>query len=187
MAARTSIASETTFKLDLSARGYQVLFWRGAVNRCPGCGHSQWYIGRVTAECGICGTALPINEATQAGLNPCGRRAVALHLIGPGQAIDPGSLKTGTKTAAKSGKRAGEKERRRDERVETTGRTIALHIDGSPHAFAITDLSTGGAKGVAIPGIAEATKLVVELEDGTMLPAELKWSDGKFAGLAFLK
>ena len=179
MAARNSIAEDTTFQLDLSARGYQVLFWRGAVNRCPGCGHSQWYIGRVTAECGICGTALPINEATQAGLVPSGRRAIALHVINPEHVIDPGR--------AKAGKKAGKQERRQSERVDTEGRTIALHIDGSSHAFAIKDLSSGGVQGVALPGIAEASKLIVELEDGTMLPAELKWSDGTFAGLAFVK
>ena len=181
MAAKRSSASEMTFQLDLSARGYQVLFWRGAVNRCPGCGHSQWYIGRVTAECGICGTALAINEATQAGLVPSGRRAVALHVINSGHAIDSGRVIDAGMAET------GKKERRRDQRIDTEGRTIALHIDGSPHAFAITDLSTSGAKVVAIPGIAEATKLVVELEDGTMLPAELKWSNGKFSGLAFVK
>jgi hypothetical protein len=181
LAARTSIASDTTFQLDLSARGYQVLFWRGAVNRCPGCGHSQWYIGRVTAECGICGTALPINEATQAGLSPSGRRAIALHVVDSGHVADPGL------ESAASDPRAGQKERRRHPRVETEGRTIALHIDGSSHAFAIKDLSAGGVQGVAIPGISGAGRLIVELEDGTMLPAELKWSDGEFAGLAFVK
>ena len=185
MAARRSIASDTTFQLDLSARGYQVLFWRGAVNRCPGCGHSQWYIGRVTAECGICGTALPINEATQAGLVPSGRRAVALHVIDTGHVINPGHvIDAGT---AKTGTKAGKSERRLDQRIDTEGKIIVLHIDGSSHAFAISDLSTGGVKGVALPGIAEASKLIVELEDGTMLPAELKWSDGAYAGLAFVK
>lgn len=28
-------------------------------NTCPGCGRSHWHVGRVTAECGFCGTALP--------------------------------------------------------------------------------------------------------------------------------
>jgi len=30
-------------------------------DRCPGCTHRQWYIGRVTAECAICGTALVLD------------------------------------------------------------------------------------------------------------------------------
>lgn len=36
-------------------------------NHCPGCGRSQWIIGRSTAECAFCATALPLAErATQA-------------------------------------------------------------------------------------------------------------------------
>ena len=27
---------------------------------CPGCGQAQWLIGRATAECALCGTALPL-------------------------------------------------------------------------------------------------------------------------------
>jgi hypothetical protein len=29
-------------------------------NRCPGCGRSQWLVGRLLAECAFCSTALPI-------------------------------------------------------------------------------------------------------------------------------
>ena len=29
-------------------------------NDCPACGHSQWHIGRSTAECAFCETALPL-------------------------------------------------------------------------------------------------------------------------------
>ena len=168
MKASAAPAPKKTFQLDLSARGYQVLFWRGEVNRCPGCGQSQWYVGRVSAECGICGTALPMNEANQAGFDPIGRKAIALHVI------------EGGKRSAKG------KERRREERVATEGRIIALHIDGSPHPFAIQNISPGGLMGDALPGITNATSLVVELEDGTLIPAEVRWSNEKSAGLAFL-
>lgn len=34
----------------------------GEVNRCPGCNRSNWYIGRMSAECAFCGTALPHNR-----------------------------------------------------------------------------------------------------------------------------
>ena len=27
---------------------------------CPGCGKSNWLVGRTTAECGYCATALPL-------------------------------------------------------------------------------------------------------------------------------
>jgi hypothetical protein len=155
------------FALDLSARGYQVLFWEDGVNHCPGCGHSQWFVGRITAECGHCGTALPLARASQAGLNPGGRKAVALHVVGE-SASEPAP------------------DRREGERVAAAGRVIGLHIDGSPRAFALENISANGVKGAALPGIDEASELVVELEDGTLIPAELKWCDGTFAGLAFV-
>jgi hypothetical protein len=49
------------------ARGYHVLYRENAVNHCPGCGRTHWYIGRVSAECGFCGTALALAEATARG------------------------------------------------------------------------------------------------------------------------
>ena len=41
-------------------RGYQPLYHCDIVNRCPGCGRSHWYIGRFSAECACCETALPL-------------------------------------------------------------------------------------------------------------------------------
>jgi hypothetical protein len=34
------------------------------VNHCPGCGRTQWLIGRMSAECAFCSTALPLAEAS---------------------------------------------------------------------------------------------------------------------------
>lgn len=31
---------------------------------CPGCRGANWYIGRASAECGNCGTMLPLEAAT---------------------------------------------------------------------------------------------------------------------------
>jgi hypothetical protein len=31
-------------------------------NHCPGCGRSQWLIGRSTAECAFCSTAVLLTE-----------------------------------------------------------------------------------------------------------------------------
>lgn len=45
---------------NLVHRGYQVVYHPGETNRCPGCGHCNWLIGRVTAQCGFCGTALAL-------------------------------------------------------------------------------------------------------------------------------
>ncbi len=43
-------------------RGYHVMYRAGGQNICPGCGGSSWHVGRVTAECGHCLTALPIQQ-----------------------------------------------------------------------------------------------------------------------------
>ena len=102
-----------------------------------------------------------------AGFDPIGRRAVALHVV------DAPAVQ-------------GRRDKRREERVAAKGRTLVLHVDGSPRAFTIKNISAGGVMGAAIPGIAEARTLSVELEDGTMLPAELRWSDDANAGLAFV-
>ncbi|MCP6134189.1 hypothetical protein NL393_33955, partial [Klebsiella pneumoniae] len=32
---------------------------------CPTCGASQWFVGRVIAECACCGDTLPINAAVR--------------------------------------------------------------------------------------------------------------------------
>lgn len=44
-------------------RGYHAVYHENALNRCPGCGRSHWLIGRMLAECGFCGTALPLSES----------------------------------------------------------------------------------------------------------------------------
>lgn len=46
----------------LSHHGYLPVYHEGEVNRCPGCWRSQWLIGRSTAECAFCGTALPLEN-----------------------------------------------------------------------------------------------------------------------------
>ena len=51
-----------------AVRGYSVLYRENEVNHCPGCGRTHWYIGRLSAECGFCSTAIPLAEARlQAG------------------------------------------------------------------------------------------------------------------------
>lgn len=41
-----------------NARGYHAAYREDAVNHCPGCGRTHWIIGRVSAECAFCSTAL---------------------------------------------------------------------------------------------------------------------------------
>ena len=56
-----------TYPHDPSRRGYHVVYRDHEVNHCPGCGRSHWYVGRLSAECGFCGTALPRVEALSTG------------------------------------------------------------------------------------------------------------------------
>jgi len=167
MGSYEAIKPERSYPLDLSARGYVVLFRPDQTNNCPGCGHSQWFIGRMSAECGICGTALPFSEAQQSPVR-AGKKAVALHLVNEGK--EPDILPN----------------RRDGDRVSGENRVLGLHVDGSPHPFKLENISSGGMMGAMVPGIGQARSLVIELEDGTMLPATLKWSNGQCAGLAFI-
>lgn len=42
-------------------RGYAILYRDGM--DCPGCGHGAFHVGRQSAECGRCGTALGLAPA----------------------------------------------------------------------------------------------------------------------------
>ncbi len=48
---------------DPSGRGYHAVYHEHQVNPCPGCGRTHWIIGRISAECAFCTTALPLAEA----------------------------------------------------------------------------------------------------------------------------
>lgn len=53
--------------------------YRGAGTECPGCGRSHWHVGRITAQCAFCATAIPLPEPTTSGVGivRVSRRAVA--------------------------------------------------------------------------------------------------------------
>jgi hypothetical protein len=48
-------------------RGYHAVYRENEVNHCPGCGRTHWHIGRMSAECAFCSTALPLQEAYRQG------------------------------------------------------------------------------------------------------------------------
>ncbi|WNO54572.1 hypothetical protein [Stakelama saccharophila] len=48
--------------------GYRVSYRMNEVNHCPGCGNTQWEVGRMTAECSFCHAAVPINEGGMTGV-----------------------------------------------------------------------------------------------------------------------
>lgn len=47
-----------------SERGYHAVYREGETNHCPGCGRTHWHIGRLSAECAFCTTALPLEVAS---------------------------------------------------------------------------------------------------------------------------
>lgn len=59
-------------------RGYSPIYRENKVNHCPGCGRTQWYVGRVSAECCFCATALPLsdNSVRMNGRHTCDNRPV---------------------------------------------------------------------------------------------------------------
>jgi hypothetical protein len=146
-------------KLDPTARGHHVVYRANEVNRCPGCGHAQWLLGRVTAECGLCGTAVPLAEAQWSG-----------GAYSPPLAFE---------------EEADGAERRRHERIETGDRRLQLLIDGSPQSFALRDISAGGVKGDGAAGLTPGDSVQVRFEGGILVPAVVRWVEGELMGLAF--
>lgn len=57
-----------SFPHDPAKRGFLVLYHPGETNRCPGCGRSHWFVGRLSAECGFCGTALALADGGMSGV-----------------------------------------------------------------------------------------------------------------------
>ncbi|WP_081643347.1 hypothetical protein [Sphingobium bisphenolivorans] len=49
---------------------YIPLYRDDEANHCAGCGRQQWIIGRMTAECGFCGTALPLEKFSTWSTSP---------------------------------------------------------------------------------------------------------------------
>lgn len=45
-------------------RGY-VPIYNGCSTICPGCHRSNWIVGRISAECAVCTTALPLGQSTR--------------------------------------------------------------------------------------------------------------------------
>jgi hypothetical protein len=65
---RNQTMSRSVRAFDPARRGLLMLYHAGEVNRCPGCGRTHWYVGRLSAECGFCGTALALAETGMTGV-----------------------------------------------------------------------------------------------------------------------
>jgi hypothetical protein len=146
-----------SFAAALAQRGHHIVYRANASNHCPGCGHSNWFIGRVSAECGFCGTAVPLAEARHDDAATPSRRV-----------------------AVKSA------DQRRHPRMPGKGRKLQLLIDGSPTQFAVQNLSEGGAMGTNVGNLAPGARVNVRFEGGILVPAEVKWAEDGMIGLAFV-
>ena len=61
---RLSVQTERiAFAYDPAVRGYHAVYRQNETNHCLACGRSHWLVGRVSAECGFCGAALPFASA----------------------------------------------------------------------------------------------------------------------------
>ena len=148
------------FAAGLTQRGHHIVYRANESNHCPGCGRSHWYIGRVSAECGFCGTAVPLAEA---------RHDEGLGGTGPARA-----------------RPAGTPNQRRFPRMPAKGRKLKLLVDGSPTNFAIHNISEGGVMGDHVGDLEPGAHVYVRFEGGILVPAVVKWTEDGLIGLAFI-
>ncbi len=149
--------ASASFAATLARRGHHIVYRANASNHCPGCGRSHWYIGRVSAECGFCGTAIPLAEA---------RRDEA-----PSSVPRPAATQSANQ--------------REHPRMPAKGRKLQLLIDGSPTSFALHNISEGGAMGDHAADLMPGAQVEVRFEGGILVPAVVKWTEDGLVGLAF--
>jgi hypothetical protein len=56
--------------LKMRSRAIVPLYYADTVNHCPACGHTHWHIGRSTAECAFCATAMPLAMSAAQPMEP---------------------------------------------------------------------------------------------------------------------
>lgn len=54
-------------------RAFVILYRPAEVNHCPGCGGTHWWVGRASAECHRCQTALPLMSPLTPGITTEGK------------------------------------------------------------------------------------------------------------------
>src|SRR4051812_30783169 len=111
--------ASASFAAGPAKRGHPNFFRAKFPKQLSRGGRSQWYIGRVSAECGFCATAVPLAEAQW-------------------QEASPRAFATASRNVAPSA------DQRRFERTPANGRKLQLLIDGSPTSFALHNISDGG-------------------------------------------
>ena len=148
-----------SFAASLASRGHHIVYRANESNHCPGCGRCNWYIGRISAECGFCGTAVPLAETSVVDATPASSRAR---------------------------KSASSADQRRFARTPVKARKLQLLIDGSPASFALQNISEGGALGESPANFTPGAKVHVRFDGGVLVPAVVKWAEDGLVGLAFI-
>jgi hypothetical protein len=115
----------------------------------------------VSAECGFCGTAVPLAETSIVEATPRQAANAERHV-------------------------SHSAEQRRFPRTPTKGRKLKLLVDGSPTNFAIHNISEGGVMGDHVSDLAPGAKVYVRFEGGVLVPAVVKWTEDGLVGLAFI-
>lgn len=151
--------ASASFAASLAKRGHHIVYRANESNHCPGCGRSHWHIGRVTAECGFCGTAVPLAET---------------------------SIHEAASSTPRPKNGSYSSDERRFPRMPTKGRKLKLLVDGSPSSFALQNISEGGAMGEGAADLVPGNKVHVRFEGGILVPAVVKWADDGLVGLAFI-
>ncbi|MEP7129767.1 MAG: PilZ domain-containing protein [Sphingomicrobium sp.] len=147
-----------SFAATLANRGHHIVYRANESNRCPGCGRSHWYIGRISAECGFCGAAVPLAEARKEYLA----------------------------TSASAARPSTSPDQREFPRMPAKGRKLQLLIDGSPTNFALHNISEGGVMGDTALDLSPGAGVYVRFEGGVLVPAIVKWAEDGCVGLAFV-
>ena len=60
------MSTQSQYQAPLAARAFVLHYRPGRDNCCPGCGHSNWFVGRLLAECAMCTTVLPLRDSQYA-------------------------------------------------------------------------------------------------------------------------
>lgn len=64
------LAAGHSFARRIAGRGFMPLYHAGDVNHCPGCGGKHWHVGRMSAECATCATAIPLADVAAQPMQP---------------------------------------------------------------------------------------------------------------------
>lgn len=150
--------ASSSVAMDVAKRGHHIVYRINEANHCPACGRSHWYIGRVSAECGFCGAAVPLAETS--------RR-------------EPAAVGSRSRPALSA-------DQRRHPRMQAKGRKLKLLVDGSPSSFAIHNISEGGLMGDCVADLVPGASVHVRFEGGILVPAVVKWIEGGLLGLGFV-